>query len=378
MRRASSRDVARRAGVSQSTVSRVLNKNISDKFPISEDTIARVLQAVDELDYEPNLAARSLRTRQTMMIGVLFDDIDCDLSTEILSGILTVLNDAGYHILVRSSEHDEERTRADVERDRECVHWFRAQQVEAIIIVDSRANLALPEDDLDSGDVPMVFINRIWENEEMSNHTFVYPDSIGGGYLATHHLIALGHQRIGYINGPEERCTCGGDRLTGFRNALAEANLVSNPEWVLRGDWSAESGYAAGQKLLSRNNRPTAIFAANDYMAIGCIAAARNLGLDVPEDLAVVGFDNRDVAIYTDPALTTVTLPGLEMGRGGAELVIAAARGEAFRPGGTIVPSKLIVRNSCGSNRVPKGKWLRGSPPASITALSSVRHAEVV
>lgn len=356
MQRVSSRDVARRAGVSQSTVSRVLNSHLHDKFPISQETIDRVMQAVEELGYEPNLAARSLRTGRSLTVGVLFDDILSSLSHKILEGIQATLDDAGLHVLIQSSGHREDRTAADNKRDQEYVRWFRAQRVAGIIMVDSRANAARPEDSLNSGGVPMVFVNRFWE--ENPPHPFVYPDDRGGGYMATRHLIDLGHRKIGYINGPNERCTCGSHRFLGYQDALAEAGIGMRPEWILRGSWRPESGYEVGRQILSGSDRPTAIFAANDYMAIGCIRAARDLGVHVPEELAVVGFDNREAATYVEPALTTVTLPGTEMGIRAAELMLRAVRGDQYAVAGMQVSSSLIVRNSCGSGAVPPGTWL--------------------
>ncbi len=356
MQRVNSRDVARRAGVSQSTVSRVLNNNLQDKFPISQETIERVMNAVEELGYEPDLAARSLRTGQTLMIGILFDDILSSLSHKILEGIQTTLDQAGFHVLIQSAGHKEVRAEADIKRAQEYVRWFHAQRVEGIIVVDSRANAATLGDTLKSSGLPLIFVNRFWK--ENPPHAFVYPDDRGGGYMATRHLIELGHQKIGYINGPDERCSCGPDRLLGFQDALREAELEIRTEWMWRGNWRPESGYAAGKQILSRADRPTAIFAANDYMAIGCIRAAFDLGLRVPEDFAIVGFDNREAATYVEPALTTVTLPGDEMGTRAAELMVSAIRGEEYPVAGVQIPSTIIIRNSCGSNAVPPSTWL--------------------
>lgn len=356
MQRVNSRDVARRAGVSQSTVSRVLNNNFHDKFPISQETIDRVIQAVEELGYEPNLAARGLRTGQTLMIGILFDDILSRLSHKILEGIQTTLDRAGFHVLIQSSGHREDRTDADIKKDQEYVRWFQAQRVAGIIMVDSRANAARPEDSLNSGGLPMIFVNRFWK--ENPPHPFIYPNDREGGYMATRHLIDLGHRKIGYINGPDERCTCGSDRLLGFQDALAEAGLEMRPEWVFRGGWSPESGYEAGKHILSSTDRPTAIFSANDYMAIGCIRAAHDLRIRVPEELAIVGFDNREAATYVEPALTTVILPGDEMGAHAAELMMKAVRGEEYPIEGMQISSRLIIRNSCGSGAVPPSTWL--------------------
>jgi LacI family transcriptional regulator len=356
MRRINSRDVARRAGVSQSTVSRVLNNNFSDKIPISQETIERVTKVVEELGYEPNLAARSLRTRQTSMIGVLFDDILSSLSHKILEGIYATTEEAGFHILIQSSGHRENRTKADIARDQECLRWFQAQQVEGIIVVDSRANVAHPEDSLNSGGLPIIFVNRYWN--ENPPHAFVYPDDRGGGQMATRHLIDLGHQKIGYINGPAERCTCSSERLLGFQDALREAGLEMRPEWVVRGDWRPESGYNAAKQIFRHGERPTALFVANDYMAVGCIRAVQELGIRVPEDLAIVGFDNREAATYVEPPLTTVTLPGDAMGRLAAEMMIDATRKKQVPITGRQVPSRLLIRNSCGSGTVSPGSWL--------------------
>ncbi len=198
---------------------------------------------------------------------------------------------------------------------------------------------------LDIANKPYVFVHR----QFASTHQYsVTPDEVFGARLATSHLIALGHRRIGYINGPEH-FYASADRLRGYQAELAAHTIPFDPALVTRGDWEVESGYAGCRQLLQASPRPTAIFAGNDRMAVGAIYALFDAGLRVPEEMAVVGYDNQEVARIFRPSLTTVTLPLYEMGQATAQMLLDLMEGQSGPAEEVKIRGQLIVRASCGS-----------------------------
>jgi len=198
---------------------------------------------------------------------------------------------------------------------------------------------------LEQSDKPHVFVHRLFGSNIRNS---VVPDDYYGASLATRHLIELGHQRIGYINGPENWHTCRA-RLRGYQATLASHGLHFDPGLVRPGDWELESGYAASQSFLERNERPTAIFAANDLMALGAIYAIQDAGLRVPGDIAVVGYDNRNFASTVRPRITTVSMPVIEMGGVAAELLLQQVAQGRKEEEEIKVRGKLFIRETCGA-----------------------------
>jgi DNA-binding LacI/PurR family transcriptional regulator len=176
----------------------------------------------------------------------------------------------------------------------------------------------------------------------------VGPGDRYGAQLATQHLFHLGHRRIGYINGMNEWQEAQ-DRLAGYRDVLLQNGLPIDESLIRQGDWGVDSGYQAAQELLSLREAPSAIFAASDVMALGCIYAAQEAGVIIPGDLALVGYDDRDFAAWIRPALTTIRMPSYEMGRAAARLLLEQLSGEELEDA-TQVPGQLIIRESCGAN----------------------------
>ena len=336
--------MARAAGLSVATVSRVLN----DKGPVRAETRLRVLETVERLGYVPHSAARSLSTRRTMSIGVLLPDMHGAFFSEIVRGIDLAARAAGYHLLVSGSHSDPAETAALLQ----TLHG----RVDGLILMTPALGgtwlqKALPRR------VPVVLLNDDGTDER---HHSLRIDNRRGARLAVEHLIGLGHRAIAFLGGPVGNADAT-ERLAGYREALVAGGLPLNRHFELAGDFSEESGVQAGAKVAALVPQPTAIFAANDAMAIGCLAALRERGLRVPEDVSLVGFDDVPIARYLTPALTSVQVPIAELGKQAMALLLAAVDG---RPGhseaGTthtvIVPTLAIRASTAAAVQATKKK----------------------
>jgi len=326
-------DIAKETGFSISTVSRVLSNS---SYPVSEQIREKVLSVAETLGYEPNIAARSLRTDRTNTIGIIVDDLLSPFTPPILRGIQDYLNENGFLSLIVNSDWNPDQEQA-------AIKTLLSRPVDGIIFVEYSHQTT--SDVLERSNKPRVFVHRLFGSPIKNS---VVPDDYYGASLATRHLLDLGHQRIGYINGPENWHTCRA-RLSGYQDTLTGHNLPLDPSLVQPGDWEIESGYAAAKNLLKLARRPTAIFAANDLMALGAIYAIQDAGLSVPGDVAVVGYDNRNFARTVRPRITTVSMPVIEMGGVAAELLlrqIAEGRKEEEE---IKVKGQLIVRETCGT-----------------------------
>jgi LacI family transcriptional regulator len=299
-------DVARAAAVSIATVSRVIN---DAPHRVGEATRRRVLRAVRALDFRPNVLARSLHRLRTRTIGLILPDISNPYYAEITRGIEAVARRHGYALFICNTERE---PAAMAHHIRLC----REHQVDGVIVAGGgtwgRAHLA----GLAARGTAAVLIGR---------HDVRLPavrvDNVKGAYLAAQHLIRAGHRRIAVIAGPAASTT-GADRLAGYRLAAREHGLAIPRRWVRAGDLRPTSGAEAAAALLRLRPRPTAILAANDQMAIGAMRAARAVGLAVPGDLSVVGFDDIELASCVTPPLTTMALPLARMGAAAMEIML--------------------------------------------------------
>ncbi len=326
------RDVAREAGVAIGTVSRVFNNS----GPVKASTRKRVEEAARRLGYVPHGAARSLITRRTQTLGVLLPDLYGEFYSELIRGLDQQARQWGYHLLV-SGMH------ADAREMRALVRAMRGR-VDGLILMGPHLESALLAEYLPSG-VPVVLIG----NRADFPCDTVRVDNVAGARMAVAHLIQLGHQRIALLSGPltnqEAR-----ERREFYRQALQEAGLALLPMLELEGDFTEASGYGLGQKLLSR--RPTAVFVSNDAMAIGLLRWLHEAGVRVPEQLALVAFDDIPMARYTRPALTTVHSPIYELGaRAIDQLLQALSDGAQHVPQEVVLPVHLVVRESCGAGQ---------------------------
>jgi LacI family transcriptional regulator len=341
-------EVAKAAGVSIATVSRII---AGADYPVTEKTRQKVLQAAKELGYRPNLIARSLRVEQTLTIGIIVENILSPFIPPIIRGIQACLKEHDYFSIILDSNWD-----PVVEA--EAVARLGMRQIDGIIFVESylRSSDAVAA----LSDKPHLFVHRLF-NSLGSNS--VVPDDHYGARLAIKHLVALGHRRIAFINGPEE-WDAATNRLAGYQEELTASGIAYEPAFVKRGDWQVQSGYVSTQELLAQPARPTAVFAANDLMALGVIYAAQAAGLTVPGDIAIVGYDDRDFAGFVRPALTTVQMPCEKMGAVAAEALLRLIRGEVTTIEPTLVQGELMIRQSCGAKG---GDWLFEPERASLT-----------
>ena len=324
------KDVAKEAGVSYSTVSRVVN----NKTYVNPDTRDRVVQAMLRLGYQVNLHARSLAGGQSNVIGLLVVDLTTQYMGEIISGIDDVLAANQYELMLYTTHRRKAKESA-------YVHMMARGLADGLLLSLPREPEAYLKSLRQKG-FPYVIIDH--RSEEPSD-LFVSADNYQGGYDATNYLIGLGHRRIGIVTGWMDMVSAR-DRLEGYRAALADAGLPFIDELMFQGDFSQPGGFNGGTHLLELAERPSAIFASNDISAMGVIEAARAKGFQVPRDLSVVGFDDIPTAALLSPQLTTMRQPLQEMGRSATQMLLDLLRTPEERPQSVIFPTELVVRET--------------------------------
>jgi LacI family transcriptional regulator len=300
------KDVARAAQVSVATVSRTLNGHGN----VAEDVRRRVLAVANDLRYTPHAAARSLSSRRTQTLGVVLPDLHGEFFSELVRGVDQVAREHRLHLLV-SSYHGQPE---------EQVSALRAMRgrVDGLLVMSPYAAAQVSIAEELAATLPTVLINAQDASAETPS---LNVDNYGGAQAMVEHLVAAGHRRIAFIAGPEDNFDAN-ERLRGYREALARL-LPGAPEWVLPGRFDEASGNAAGNALLAASERPDAVFAANDMMALGCLFGLVQGGLRVPDDIAVTGFDDIPLARYVHPALTTMRVNIAELGARAARMLLA-------------------------------------------------------
>lgn len=335
-------DVARLAGVSSATASRVIN---GSPKPVAEDLRERVLAAVAQLRYVPNAHAQQLARPQRTAIGVIVHDVSDPYFAEITRGLQRVAGEHGRLLVICNSY-------ADPERELAYVELLRAQQVHALVLAGSgyhdpdftqRINSQLQAYTYSGGRVSV-----IGRHDHIGSA--VIPDNTEGGRLACAKLYEHGHERIVVIAGPQGLTTTT-DRLTGVRRAAEDHGTSLDPARVRYADFTRDGGAAAARELLDAVPGLTAIVAFNDTMAVGALAALRERGIRVPDDVSVVGFDDMPIAADVTPALTTVRLPLIEMGVLAMRLALADRESADRREE---VPVSLVLRDSSGPSATPR------------------------
>ncbi|MCM3265699.1 MULTISPECIES: LacI family DNA-binding transcriptional regulator [Streptomyces] len=326
--------VAARAGVGRGTVSRVINGSPK----VSARSRAAVERAIAELGYVPNRAARSLATRRTDSVALVVPEAETRLFTEpyfsgIIPGVSAGLADSGLQMLLVLPRDEKEYTR--------LADYLSAQRVDGVLLMSVRSEDTLP-DRLRELAVPTVLAGRR-SREEPLRH--VRCDNRGGARDAVRHLLARGRATVGTITGPLHM-DAARDRLDGYREALREAGADAGEELVAQGDFTEAGGRAAMRELLRRHPALDAVFAASDVMASGAVLELRAAGRRVPEDVAVIGFDDSIVARHIDPPLTSVRQPLQEMGRAMARLLLDEIAGPDSGRHEVVLPTELIVRAS--------------------------------
>lgn len=332
------RDVAERAGVSITTVSHVVNET----RPVSDELRQRVLAAMDELGYQPNRLARSLRCGETHTIGIVVPDSANPFFAEVARGIEDTSFEHRYSLILCNSD-------GDLEKELFYTNVLTEKQVDGILFVAAGVSTehirALQERGM-----PVVVVDREIPSVSVDE---VLTDNARGGWLAARHLLELGHHRFGCITGPSN-LTPSAERVTGCRQALGEAGIPVEERLIVKGDFQYESGYQAARQLLAMDDPPTAIFACNDLMAVGAISAAVELGRKVPDDLSVVGFDDVRLASFTNPPLTTVVQPKYEMGVIAATMLLERMRNCDMPPRRRMFDTTLVIRQSTAPVGAPE------------------------
>lgn len=345
-------DVAARAGVSIKTVSRVMN-NEPNVRPAMRD---RVLEAAEALDYSPNLSARSLAGSRSFVIAVFVDaalTIDhwqsergADYLSRIQLGATLQCRDAGYHLLIELIDHDAPRVRQEV------AALLAALKPDGVILTPPSSDNQTVLELLDKAGTPYV---RLGPERPEGLGPRVHMDDVAAAREMTEHLASLGHRRIGFIIG-EPRYGASQARLRGYREAMQRLKLPVSEAWVRQGDFTFQSGLDQAKALLALPDRPTAIFASNDDMALGCLAAAGEAGVMVPGDVSVAGFDDSPSARFSRPQLTTVRQPVAEMASLATRLLISGViKGSASKdpPLDELLAFALIHRASTAPPPAP-------------------------
>lgn len=329
-------DVAKRAGVSTMTVSRVINNS----GYISQDTRQRVELAIAELGYVPNALARSLRFKQTKTIALVLTDITNPFFTTVARGVEDMASEHGFSVMFCNTDESQ----AD---EAEYLSVVVQKQVDGVLLVPAAS---APESAafLRERSVPFVVLDRRIRGVTVDN---VRGDSEQGNYDLAAHLLALGHRRIAMLSGPPA-VTTAADRVAGYRRALADYSVPVDDALILHGPYTLDSGYALAQAVLNLEPRPTALIAANNFIAIGALRGLRAAGVSVPQDMSMVAFDDLPEAIVIDPFFTVVAQPAYEMGQKAMSLLLRRlAGGGPETPQEIILPTQLIVRESSAPPR---------------------------
>ncbi len=324
-------DVGRLAGVSATTVSFVLNPQSTQS--ISAATRARVLQAVNDLDYRPNRAAQGLRGKRTGTIGVVVDETPMEIfAGQTVAGAHDVAWSNGSVMLVTHTNQDPSLLQAAAEE-------LADRQVDGLMFVASGTRMmTLPRSTLTT---PSVLVNCFSDDESWP---MVLPDEVGGGAAAVGQLIAAGHTRIAFLTG-RSGAWATQKRLEGHRKAIADAGLANSDQIELTGNYYLDSGYELTKQLLARSQRPTGIVCGNDRMAVGCYLALLEAGVSIPQEMSVVGYDDHEPTVMQlNPALSTVRLPLYEMGRLGADMLLGSR--DADKPIRTYLQCPPVPRRS--------------------------------
>jgi LacI family transcriptional regulator len=331
------KDIARKANVSHTTVSRALN----DKSRIKTETKEKILLIAKELNYRPDFIARSLVMRRTRTLGLVITTIANPFYTELSQGIESTAIGLGYNIILCSTNYD-------LSAEKKYIDMLQSKGVDGIIFTSAHMGdpniIGLAEEGF-----PTILVNRRTHHPAVKNKVdYVGVDNIRGGFLAVEHLIKLGHERIGVIGGSSES-SVGLERLDGGKKALAAYGLEVMGDYFLEGDFLRGSGYQGGKRFLAMDKPPTAIFATNDYMALGTHQAILEGGIRIPEEIALIGFNDIEFTSMKGIELTTIGQKKYEMGALAVRKLVERVEGRAGGPAEEmILEPELIIRKTCG------------------------------
>ena len=324
------KDVARVAGVHSSTVSRVIN----GKQCISQETAKRVFSAIEQLDYTPNALARSLKTKKIQTLAMLIPDISNPFFAGLARGVEDTANQYGYNVILCNTDDC-------FEKEVIYLKLLAEKRVEGLIVATAQIrDKSILE--LGKTGCPYILLSR---NIKGLQENSISIDDIAGGYLATEYLINLGHRNIAHIAGPYNTTTAL-DRIKGFKKALLNYGVPFQKQYIGEGDFRIKGGYQVMKQFLRLENPPTAVFTANDLLAVGAMEAIRENGYDVPADISIIGFDDIKLASYFSPPLTTIRQPMIEMGSLAIIKLLERIEHNLTHPNILIKP-ELVVRKSC-------------------------------
>lgn len=319
-------DIAERLGVNASTVSRALGKGTG----VGRELREKIRNTAEEMGYRPNLVARQLRQQTSSVIGLIVDEEWNWYASSITDGVQHEARANDTHVMIWNARSPEDQE--------EGIRLFEQMRLSGIVVASMHLDA---KNQVLHSSLPIVLINRVGGTEVPS----VLSDDEYGTVLVMSHLLALGHKDIAFINGPED-WPQSAQRLHGVHSALGSAHLSLKSEWYGSGDWRRESGQREAYRILNTTPRPTAIFSANDLMAVGVYDVARELGIGIPEELSVIGYDNHPACEYLSPQLTTITLPNWEMGSIAVKTLFHEIRNAATVLGPQMVKGELVVRDS--------------------------------
>lgn len=321
--------VAKTAGVSVATVSRVLNNSPL----VKESTRKKVMETIKALEYEPNSLGRELRRAETRRIMVLTPSLVFPIMADVYKGIQDVAQKNGYQVLVCASEDDHDK-------EEELLQMLKKKIVDGVIIVAS--TLSAEELDQLAKDYSIV---QCSEYEQVQHAYSVSVDNEQAAFDAVSHLLSLGHRRIAMVKGGNAKSSSAA-REQGYRRALESAGIKVRQEWIRESDYEYQNGYDLAVEWLQAAEHPTAIFCSSDATAIGCVNGAISLGKSVPDDVAVVGFDDTVESLMSRPPITTVRQPKYDLGRAAMEALLQSLRGEAGENKTILLPHEIVIRES--------------------------------
>ncbi len=322
-------DVAQKAGVSTATVSRAL----SGTGYVSKELKETIMQVAREMDYQPNSLARGLVTKESRILGLVMPDISNPFFPAVARGVEDVANESGYNVLLCNTD-------GSSGKETDYINVLRSRQADGVIFTTSQVNPKNAKMLIDAG-IPVVLADRRMSIACDS----VVAENVSGAYKAVRHLLDLGHTRIGIITGPMGVATSE-ERIEGYKRALLESSVAVQHDLICEGNYRQHSGYECTCGLMKLPNPPTAIFACNDLMAVGALSALEDHGLKVPDDVAVVGYDDITVASVTRPRLTTVAQPKYEMGAVACRMLIERLKNPDKPYQSTVLEPQLVIRES--------------------------------
>jgi len=325
------KDVAKLAGVSTATVSRVINSPEKVK-PRTKESVSR---AMEICRYKYNALAKGFATKRSHTIGLIVPTITNPIFSGSTRGVQDFANEKGYHVVLGNSDYQ-------YEKESTLIDVFRERQVDGLIITSTDLEGSALQNLL-KDEFPFVLLHSSVKKGPMS---CVGIDNFTGGYLATEHLVHLNHSRIGMLAGEFHFSDRSFDRWNGYKKCLKDHQILYDADLLVQTGYGLEEGKEGFKRLFSKGNRPTAVFCSNDILAIGAIEGARQIGLRVPNDVSIIGFDNMQISSFVSPTLSTISQPTYEMGRMGAEVVINRLEKKIQEPVHQFLDIKIVVRES--------------------------------